>query len=210
MKVKFDIIGLCLSWFAIIAQFVLMLQNRQTDIPEMIIRYFSFFTILTNILVALYFTTSVFKLQVIPFKLFHSTGSITAITAFILIVGLVYQVVLRKTWQPTGLQRMVDELLHSVIPLYVLIYWFFKLNKNDLLIKPILKWLLYPILYLLFILLRGNNSGFYPYPFVNVPKIGLEKALVNSAATLLLAIILLIVLILIGRVKYKKFQKVQL
>ena len=69
---------------------------------------------------------------------------------------------------------------------------------------------LYPILYLLFILLRGNNSGFYPYPFVNVPKIGLEKALVNSAATLLLAIILLIVLILIGRVKYKKFQKVQL
>jgi hypothetical protein len=37
MKRKLEIIGLCIGWFAIIGQFVLMLQNRQTDIPEMVV-----------------------------------------------------------------------------------------------------------------------------------------------------------------------------
>jgi hypothetical protein len=45
MKRKLEIMGLCIGWFAIMGQFRLMLQNRQTDIPEMVIRFFSFFTI---------------------------------------------------------------------------------------------------------------------------------------------------------------------
>lgn len=81
---------------------------------------------------ALYFTSSVFRLKIIPFKWLLSKGTLTAITAFILIVGLVYQVALRGIWQPTGLQHIVDELLHTIIPLYVFMYWFFKVNKNDL------------------------------------------------------------------------------
>lgn len=73
---------------------------------------------------ALYFTASAFKLKSIPFKWLLSKGALTAITAFILIVGLVYQIALRGVWQPTGLQRIVDELLHTIIPLYVCIYLF--------------------------------------------------------------------------------------
>ncbi len=75
-----------------------MFQNRQTDIPEMIIRFFSYFTILTNILVALYFTASAFRSKVIPFRWLLSKGTLTATTAFILIVGLVYQIALRGIW----------------------------------------------------------------------------------------------------------------
>ncbi|MFZ5976285.1 MULTISPECIES: Pr6Pr family membrane protein [unclassified Hydrotalea] len=33
-------------------------------------------------------------------------------------------------------------------------------------------WLIYPLLYLVYILIRGSFSGFYPYPFVNVLQIG--------------------------------------
>lgn len=43
-----DLIGVLLGLFALIAQFVLMMQNRQTDVFEAIIRFFSFFTILTK------------------------------------------------------------------------------------------------------------------------------------------------------------------
>ena len=45
MKRKFETFGFSIGWFAIIAQFFLMLENRQADIPETIIRFFSFFTI---------------------------------------------------------------------------------------------------------------------------------------------------------------------
>lgn len=43
MRKKTEIIGFLLSWFAIIAQFVLIIQNRQTDIPETIIWFFYLF-----------------------------------------------------------------------------------------------------------------------------------------------------------------------
>ena len=199
MKVKFDIIGLCLGWFAIVTQFLLMFQHRQTDIPEMVIRFFSFFTILTNILVALYFTASAFRLKTILFKWLLSKGALTAITAFIFIVGLVYQIVLRSVWQPTGLQRIVDELLHTLIPIYVIIYWCFNINKNDLQLKPILLWLLYPLIYIIFILIRGHFSGYYPYPFLNVVEIGYEKTLVNIGIVLGTTLAMLTILLLIGK-----------
>lgn len=199
MKVKFDVIGLCLGWFAIITQFVLMFQHRQTDIAEMVIRFFSFFTILTNILVALYFTTSAFKLKKNLFKWLLSKGALTAITAFILIVGIVYQVALRNVWHPTGLQRVVDELLHTIIPSYVLIYWFLNVDKNDLQLKPIWRWLLYPLIYLIFIFLRGRFSGYYPYPFLNVAQIGYEKTLVNIGIVLGTTLVMLTILLIIGK-----------
>ncbi|HDZ04560.1 hypothetical protein LCGC14_0079660 [marine sediment metagenome] len=208
MKRKLETIGLCIGWFAILAQFFLMFQNRQTDILEMVIRFFSFFTILTNILVTLYFTASVFKLKLIPFKWFFSKGTITAITAFILIVGLVYQVALRGVWQPTGLQRIVDELLHTIIPLYVLIYWCIKVRKNDLRLKSFLGWLLYPVLFIVFILARGHFSGFYPYPFLNVPEIGYEKTLLNISIVFATTLTIFTSLILIGKIIIKKQTKI--
>lgn len=207
MKRKFQVLGFCLGWFAVIAQFILMFQNRQTDISEMIIRFFSFFTILTNILVALYFTAAALKLKTIPFKWLVSKGSLTAITAFILIVGLVYQLVLRDVWQPTGLQRIVDELLHTLIPLYVLIYWFFNINKNDLELKPIFRWLLYPVIFMIFILFRGHFSGFYPYPFLNVVDIGYAETLINIVIIFAAALVMLTILILIGKAIVKKQLK---
>ncbi|MBA3987137.1 MAG: Pr6Pr family membrane protein [Flavobacteriales bacterium] len=204
---KLEKIGLFIVWFAIIAQFLLMFQNRQTDIPEMVIRFFSFFTILTNILVALYFTSSVFRLKIIPFKWLLSKGTLTAITAFILIVGLVYQVALRGIWQPTGLQHIVDELLHTIIPLYVFIYWFFKVNKNDLELIPIFSWLLYPLIFIISILVRGHNSGYYPYPFLNVSEIGYEKTLSNIGVVFGITLAMLISLLSIGKMITKKQKK---
>ena len=204
MKKKSEITGLCIGWFAIITQLFLMLQNRQIGIPEMIIRFFSFFTILTNILVALYFTASAFNLKFIPFKWFYSKGAITAITAFILIVGLVYQMALRDVWHPKGLQRIVDELLHTIIPLYVLMYWCFNVSKNDLKIKPIFKWFLYPVLFIIFIMARGHFSGFYPYPFLDIPEIGYEKTFLNISIVFITTLTMLTSLLLIGKTIIKK------
>ncbi len=207
MKQKTEIIGIILGWFAILAQFILIIQNRQADIFETIIRFFSFFTILTNILVALYFTTKVFHLSRFPFNLFRKKGALTAITAFIFIVGLVYQVVLRNIWTPTGLQFIVDELLHTVIPLFVLFYWYLNSTDSATTIKSLMKWLLYPIFFLLFVLIRGHFSGYYPYPFLNVTEIGYQKTFANVGIIFGVALTVMSVLLTIEKIIIKNKPK---
>ncbi|MBE9048715.1 Pr6Pr family membrane protein [Pleurocapsales cyanobacterium LEGE 10410] len=203
MKRKFEIFGLCIGWFAVLSQFVLMIQNRQTGIFETVVRFFSFFTILTNILVAFVFTSLVLKEKKFLPKLLLKDGTLTAITIFILIVGVVYQIVLRGIWEPTGLQFIVDELLHTVIPLYMLAYWFFNVDKSDLKPKKVFIWLLYPLIYIVFILIRGGFSNYYPYPFLNVSVIGYEQAIVNIAVIFALSVILIVGLLFLGKFAVK-------
>ncbi|ALR29915.1 hypothetical protein ATE47_04985 [Chryseobacterium sp. IHB B 17019] len=176
MKRILALIFALLGWFAIIMQYYLMLQNSALSFGEMTIRFFSYFTILTNLVVAVYFTFYVVKN---PQKTEHS-GLLTAITIYILIVGLIYQVLLRSAWSPTGMQKIVDELLHTLIPVLVLFFWFLYESKSGLHYKQIIKWTIYPVTYLLYILLRGSFSGFYPYPFVDVLAIGYPEVLFNS------------------------------
>ncbi len=199
MQRKIEIIGLCLGWFAVIAQFYLILENRETSVLETTIRFFSFFTILTNIWVASFLTVKVFgqeKKRSVPS---HIRGSLTALTTYILIVGLVYQIVLRPLWEPTGLQWAVDELLHTVIPLFMFVYWFVYATTDDLDIRKTTVWLLYPIIYIIFIMIRGNFSKFYPYPFLNIPEIGMENVLINILSILVLTIFIMVLLVFIGK-----------
>ncbi len=191
MRKKIEIIGFILGGFAVIAQLVLIIQNRQAAIPETIIRFFSFFTILTNILLALFFASRVFRISGKPFALFHKKGALTALTTFILIVGIVYQAVLRWAWEPQGLQLLVDELLHTVIPLYALFYWIIFSTKEKINFRDAGVWLLYPVVYILFILARGSLSNYYPYPFLNVSEIGLGKVLLHSGLVLLVILVVM-------------------
>lgn len=181
------------GWFAVIAQYSLMLNNNVTTVGEATIRFFSYFTILTNITVATYFTAVLLGARFARIK-----GLLSAITVYIVIVGLVYQVALRHVWDPQGLQKLVDELLHSVIPLGALIYWAF-FEKKGLRYSQILPWSIYPLAYLLFTLVRGNISGFYPYPFINVTEIGMQQTLINALIILALFMIISVVFIFINR-----------
>ncbi|MFD2037294.1 Pr6Pr family membrane protein [Belliella marina] len=186
-----------IAWFAVIVQFYLMVENKVSPIPETIIRFFSFFTILTNTLVAIYFSSQIVKGSLSRF--FEKPGKLTAITIYILVVGLVYQFVLRQVWDPTGMQKLVDELLHAATPIATLVYWVLYENKKKIHWNQVPFWLIYPGVYLIFILVRGHFSGFYPYPFVNVAEIGYQQALINSLGVLLLFVLLSSVMILVGK-----------
>ena len=97
------------------------------------------------------------------------------------------------------MQRIVDELLHSVIPIYMIVFWMAYENKKKVLWQSIPTWLLYPLVYLIYILFRGNLSGFYPYPFVNVTELGIEKVLMNSGVLVLLFLIIALLFVSIGK-----------
>lgn len=199
MRKYLDVIGLFLGWLAIIGQFILMIQNRQAEILETVIRFFSFFTILTNILVALYFSSRLSIFKNTSFSKLSNNGHLTALTAFILVVGLVYQIILRTTWQPTGLQIIIDELLHTIIPLFMFLYWLKFAAKNDLIFKNSSVWLWYPISYFICIIIRGHFSNFYPYPFVNVTEIGYTQVLINAVIISLFFLFIMSFLLFLGK-----------
>lgn len=176
-----ELVGAIVGWTTLLVQFYLMQENRITDILETTIRYFSFFTILSNLLVTISFTTLFFS----NLKFFRQFKTLTAFAVYISIVAIVYNIVLRFLWEPVGLQKLVDELLHVVIPIVFVYYWFKHVQAVKLNYSFIWKILVYPLIYLILVLVRGNFSGFYPYPFVDVSAIGFNQAFINSLIVLI-------------------------
>ena len=193
-----------IGWFALIMQFYITASLKLNTVPEMMVRYFSYFTIQTNIIVAVCFTVLLFSPNSAVGSFFSRQQTLTAITVYIITVGLIYNTILRFTWEPAGMQKIVDELLHTVIPILAVIYWLVFTTKNQLQWKNILYWLIYPFAYIIYVLIRGANSGFYPYPFINTNQLGLNKVLVNSVGIAVVFIFIALALVTIGKALNKK------
>lgn len=194
------IIGALLAWTAVILQFILILQNRTHSVPETIIQFFSYYTILTNILVACCFTAIAKKRVPSERSFLTDPGVLAATLVYIVIVGSIYNLILRALWAPTGLQLLVDELLHTIIPLFYVVFWLTVAPKSRLRWNDVFQWLFYPLGYFTVILFRGTVSGFYPYPFINVTELGWSKVITNSIFITGAFILLSLLVILLSRV----------
>ncbi len=191
--------GAFLGWFAIIIQFYLILQNREASVPETIIRFFSFFTILSNIIVATCFTVQLISPSSAAGKFWNSVKTQAAVAVYILVVGLVYNVVLRFLWAPAGMQKMVDELLHTIIPILFLFYWIRFAPKEGMQWRFALSWLWFPFIYLVYTLARGAVTDHYPYPFLDAYNHGYSKVFISSAVILVLFLLLSLIFIAVGK-----------
>ena len=95
-----------LGWFGLVLQLFLILTNESTGIRfwGRFFNYFSFFTILTNFLVAICLTCTLFNAKSRAGAFFRQPGVHTATAMYILIVGIIYVTVLQGLWKPQGLQ----------------------------------------------------------------------------------------------------------
>lgn len=190
-----------LGWLGLILQFPLTIENSRAQgmtLAGGIIAYLSFFTILTNLLIAIALTVSLRpKSRVGGF--FTRPAVSSALAAYIATVGIVYSLLLRDLWNPEGLQKTADILLHDVVPLMFVGGWLFLFPKARLPWKVVLLWLAYPLAYLFFALIRGALTGRYPYPFIDAGKLGYAATLGNAAALLVAFAILCVVIVAIGR-----------
>lgn len=199
-----SIIGL----LTLVAQFVLIIQNRVAGIPETILRFFCYFTILTNTLVMV---TSFFQWSSSQSRLsgfFRRPQVKAAVAVYILVVFIVYNVVLRGLTNFDGLQMIVDELLHVVIPALYLIYWIFFADKRGIEWKHGWGWLIYPGIYLAMVMLVGAmlSSRFYPYPFLDAYNHGYQKVAYSAMAILLLFLLLSFLFIALARFVEKRSE----
>lgn len=195
-----------LECVALPLQFYLLEKNTDFTLPEVFIRLFSFFTVLTNFLVFVWSGILLFGKKLKVHVFFQRSTTITAITVYILIVGLVFNIILRPTQAIGGLHRLASEIFHSVVPVLVLMYWYVLASKHNMSWRYIFPFMIYPLLYMVYTLLHGDATGFYPYPFINVAQLGIEKAMQNGVYVLLAFIFLSLLLIGFGKLRNKESQ----
>ena len=142
--------------------------------------YLGFFTILTNLLATLALTAWRIGPSFAGHLWLTRPTTLTTAASAITVVGLVYFFILRHTWQPEGAQFIADATLHYVMPVLTVLFWAWAVPVRSL-IWPNATWLLlYPVVYLVYVFVRGELVGLYPYPFIDVLKIGYPVALRNS------------------------------
>jgi hypothetical protein len=173
-----------LAWLTLVLQFALCIQAplfRGEGIWPGVGHYVGFFTILTNGLCALVMTAHVHPGWRGRFAAFlRRPGVATSAAASIFIVATVYHLVLRTTWMPDGLYLFTDLMLHTLLPMAYLAFWWASVPRGALAMRDIPRWLSWPGLYTVYAFARGELTGMYPYFFVDVPTIGYLAAVRNT------------------------------
>lgn len=141
-----------------------------------------YFTVLTNLLVALVATVTLAGGR----GFLASRGVLAATALYIFVVGLIYSLLLRSLWAPTGLHRMSDALLHDLVPLLYVIWWLSCAPKGGLRWPQTIGWLGYPLAYFVFSMARGAFTGRYLYPFIDITTLGVTPVVRNVVLLLVL------------------------
>lgn len=194
--------GACLGWAALAIQLYLVLLGRwqeQASLLGGLVNLFGYFTVLSNTLAAVVLTHAAFGRESAARRFFLSPTVSGGVVVSIVLVGVAYSVLLRHLWTPQGWQWVADELLHDVMPLVFVVYWWRCVDKGHLRARHLLYWMLYPVGYFGYTLLRGHGIGFYPYPFVDVAKLGYGQVVVNALGVLAGFVLIGVGLILVDR-----------
>lgn len=142
----------------------------------------SYFTVLANLMVAAAFLT--------PGSWFRGARVRGGATLHIALVGLVYELMLRRIWHPDGAEFLASFILHDAVPLAVLAHWLLLRERGALRWPDPFAWLGFPIGYLAYALTRGELTGWWLYPFLDASALGYLRVGLNAAALLALVLVL--------------------
>jgi hypothetical protein len=137
---------------------------------------FAFFTIQANLIVGA--TTLLLALNLdrtsTVFRVLRLIG-LVAIT----VTGVVYHVALASVLDLDGVHQLGNQLVHTVVPVLAVVGWLMFGPRSRTSGRVARLSLLFPALWLAFTLIRGAVIHWYPYPFIDVTKIGYAKAFLN-------------------------------
>lgn len=117
-----NIAGAVIGIAALVLQFSITVpasMEAGRSLAGSVVYFFSFFTILTNILVVLVHLNALTGWL----PVFGHSSWRAGIGVAIAVVSLVYQVLLADLWKPEGLFYVCDVALHYVTPAIYLIWW---------------------------------------------------------------------------------------
>jgi len=151
-----------------------------------VVFYLSFFTVLSNMGVVLVYLSALSGWM----RPLSGTFMRTMMAGFILVVMGVYHFILAPIWNPQGLARVADVVLHYVLPVNYLVWWITGPHKRRLPWNRALAMVAVVMGYAGYALTRGAVTGRYPYPFLDVDTLGRTAVAWNVAglAVLFLAV----------------------
>lgn len=173
-----------LAAIAITVQFVDRLRTA-TDFS--IVNFFSFFTILSNVVAIVVFGWGA-AARALPAWFDEVRG---ASTLYLTITGIVFAALLADL--PEELQvtiPWVDTVVHRIMPVAVLLDWLLAPPRRRIPMMSALRWLSFPIAYAAYTIIRGPFADWYPYPFLD-PRDDGYLSVATTAAVLAVGMVAL-------------------
>ncbi|MEH3088460.1 MAG: Pr6Pr family membrane protein [Microbacterium arborescens] len=150
------------------------------DVATVFANFFSFFTILSNVIAAVVLAWAALAALRDPAKARASLGLSAALacaTTYMAITGIVYNALLRGITLPQGSEPVPwsNEVLHLVAPLFLLLDLVIGSARRGLLWRVVGAIIAFPLLWVTYTLIRGplvtnpttGDPYWYPYPFLN-------------------------------------------
>lgn len=169
---------------AVVLQLVLVVQGNaildETDPPGLatrVVRFFSYLTIWSNILVAVTAATLVARPDRDgPFWRALRLDAVVICFGG----GVVHFFLLRPLLDLSGADLLADRLLHVVVPLLAVAGWLVFGPRGRVSRADLGPFLVVPVGWLVYTLVRGAFVGWYPYPFIDVGELGYAAVAVNA------------------------------
>lgn len=176
--------GLCMATSLTVTEAVTGVSGQ--SLSQALARLFSYFTILTNLLVAI---------VAIPLMLGRALGPVLRAllmnaVAGIVITGVVHWFLLRPFDDPQGLHVITDGIQHVAIPWLAPLAWLLTGPFGLLRLRDLVAAAVFPLLYAAVTLLRGAITAWYPYGFIDAGVLGYPQAL--RMAAIILAVMMLL------------------
>lgn len=170
-RIFFALLGLS----AIVTE-IATLVERGRFVP---VNFFSFFTVEANLFAILIFILSAFAAaQGGKNKCLNMLRG--ANTFNMIVVGVVFSLLLSGIDADLTAVPWDNTVLHYIIPVAVAVDWLVNMPKARIVFRRALSWLIFPIIYLVYSLIRGHYVGWYPYPFLDPREHGYSGVALTS------------------------------
>jgi hypothetical protein len=178
------VVGVLIQLAVVIAGTSTVTDEPPAELGVRLWRFVSYFTIQTNVLVI----ATVLPLIANPRHDGRTWRALRlAALVMITVTGLVHWFLLRPLSTLTGWEAVGDVLVHVVVPVFTVAGWLVFGPRPRIDARAVAWSLAWPIAWLLYTLVVGALTGWYPYPFLDVAEEGVGPvALTCGAITLLL------------------------
>lgn len=145
-----------------------------------------YFTIQSNLIVFVYFVLGLFD-TICEKELYKKF--LPGVVIYIAITFVVFAIMLQGTFEITGIRIVGNLLVHYITPILSIIY-LFVFNKNIYQVKDMLLWVIYPVVYIIFVVIYGLITKDFLYPFFDIYTNGLLSFIITFIVLLLFFLIL--------------------
>ena len=149
-------------------------QRLSSDGAFKPVNVFSFFTIQSNLLTIFVLLGLEFRPDTMVFRAARAIRP--GVVLYMAMTGVVYAVLLAPASADVGLTaKWVDTIVHEIAPVVIVADWFLARPECKPVLADIRRWILFPVAWLIYTMIRGSIADWYPYPFLD-PRPGKHNA----------------------------------